>query len=52
MIADREEYVLTDDEGLAPEFFTSAPRSPKQHKRYKRTTTTRVMKDRSDNEQY
>lgn len=36
MIADREEYLLTDDERLAPENAAN----PKQHKRYKRSTAT------------
>ena len=45
MVADREEYVLTDDEGLAPEFFSEAPVSPKHQRRYKKTTTTRMMRD-------
>lgn len=39
MVADREEYVLTDDDGLAPEFFAEAPKSPTAKRRYKKTTT-------------
>ena len=46
MVADREEYVLTDDEGLSPEFFSDASRSPRQ-KRYQKTTTTRTMRESS-----
>ncbi|XP_067945562.1 cadherin-87A-like [Watersipora subatra] len=52
MVADKEEYVITDDEGLSSEFFNNAPRSPKQRRHYKKTTLTRTLTDRSDDERY
>jgi len=50
MVADREEYIVTDDDGLAPEFFAEAPRGT--NRRHYKKSTTKIIRDGETSEDY